>query len=166
MCSHSSYWNYRFIVRRREKYEIEHGKREAIKICQSHKLHVLRHIELTSTTFEIFYYNLSIGKRCSETFESDETLSDLAICELVSSAKIQNELNENNENNVTKSKNKKQNLENCLRTELTRMVFMCSFLIVFERPKNFFFIHCAMYQSDFGAGMILNGGGHVPPSSK
>lgn len=28
-----------------EKNEIEHGKREAIKICQSHKLHVLRHNE-------------------------------------------------------------------------------------------------------------------------
>ncbi len=49
---------------------------------------------------------------------------------------------------------------------LTLIVFMCSFLIVFERPKKAFFIHCIMYHIDFGAGMILNGGGHVPPSSK
>lgn len=46
------------------------------------------------------------------------------------------------------------------------MVFMCSFLMVFERPKNFFFIHSKIYQIDLGAGMILNGGGQVPPSSK
>lgn len=43
---------------------------------------------------------------------------------------------------------------------------MCSFLMVLDRPKNFFFIHSNIYQIDFGAGIILNGGGHVPPSSK
>lgn len=32
---------------------------------------------------------------------------------------------------------------------------MCSFLIVFERPKNFFRIHSNMYHIDFGAGMML-----------
>lgn len=52
------------------------------------------------------------------------------------------------------------------RKKLTRMVFICSFLMVFERPKNFFFVHWKTYQSDFGAGIILNGGGHVPPFSK
>lgn len=46
--------------------------------------------------------------------------------------------------------------------QLTRIVFICSFLIVFDRPKNFFFIHSTMYQIDLGAGMILNGGGAVP----
>lgn len=50
--------------------------------------------------------------------------------------------------------------------KLTRMVFICSFLMVFVRPKNFFLVHWKMYHSDFGDGIILNGGGHVPPFSK
>lgn len=38
--------------------------------------------------------------------------------------------------------------------------------MAFDCPKNFRLIHCAKYITDFGVGMILNGGGAVAPSSK
>jgi hypothetical protein len=48
----------------------------------------------------------------------------------------------------------------------TRIVFICSFFIAFDCPKNFLLNHCRKYISDFGVGMMLNGGGAVAPSSK
>lgn len=52
-------------------------------------------------------------------------------------------------------KEEKKVMKETKRDKLTRIVFICSFLIVFERPKNFFRIHSNMYHIDFGAGMIL-----------
>lgn len=49
---------------------------------------------------------------------------------------------------------------------LTLIVLMCSFLAALLCPHSFLYSHWPMYQTLFGVGMMLNGGGTVPPSSK
>ena len=56
--------------------------------------------------------------------------------------------------------------DNCIIQILTLIVFMCSFLVVVDFPIQRRRNHWIMYHTLLGVGMMLNGGGTVPPSSK